>query len=179
MCLQHLWCLFNVPQQSDHLFMHSGCFPPSSLYLSPSAVPVFSTLLRGWATSDMVILIDSYLLQTETEVSFCGENKYLRNYIIQMHGYSAIYTMHLLFIDNGFLEILDHIKLFCTPCVHSPTDWNIELERSARSKHGACLHQSQNQNHIAFTLNLCNAPVCLASFSTVKIFALLSYFINF
>lgn len=31
MCLQHLWCLFNVPQQSDHLFVCSAPLLPLSI----------------------------------------------------------------------------------------------------------------------------------------------------
>lgn len=61
--------------------------------------------------------------------------------------------------------------------VHLATESNIELEGFPQLKRSTCLLLSQN--HIASALGLCNAPVCLASFSAVKIFALLSYFINF
>lgn len=100
MCLQHLWCLFNVPRQSDHVFVHSGCSPSLSLF-SPCVKR------RTWTTADLHSLLDSFptVLHQATP-----HHVHFSKYIIPIHWLSKRYHTFFYSINISDSEFFFPVK---------------------------------------------------------------------
>lgn len=146
--LQHLWCPSKV-----------------TICLCTLAVHLFSLFLSASASLTLSLPKFIFQLHNTNTLLFIWRKRY-HTFLI----YHSVNLRHF----RQLLKMLDHI--------FSPHTHFLLHAFGDRLKHWAELEGSAllkpSQTHIASALSLCNAPVYLASFSAVKIFALLSYFIN-